>query len=676
MKYEYTDFGKVKSITDGTETQKYKYNGFGDVVEVGNDITINNFSYDIEGRLTSKTVRDKKMGEVKNNYTYDKRGNVTSIETGMGTEYITYDKAGRKVKKENNQSGVSKTYLYYVTGLVKDVITKQNDEILYTENYEYDPNGNKIYENLNGEIKKYAYDGMGRLKTVADNEGRITEYEFDNFGNISKEYDITERGVKTKQHYYDNLNRLILSQSPNETIKYEYDNSGNLTEKTTGRGKRLKTENYRYDGYNRLNEYISDGKVAEYTYNLEGLRESKKADGKYTRYVYDGMDIIGELNDTENYIYYRGTELIGYKDKTGTPFYYRTDNHGNVVSISDYLGKELKNYTYNAYGKTEGVKLNSNGEKTVIYQWKSENEKVHNPFGYCGEYTDPETGFIYLRNRYYDPTVGRFITEDPVRSGTNWYVYANNNPVNYIDPLGLDAIIITNKNSVGIEGVVTAGHTSAIYQGVNGEWYYTYWGNKAAAVIRIPNTYIKEYRRDGDIVVKSMNSLTDFNNSLNNFLSSNDLKNITSNYTNATYIVGDFTASLNTAYDDVNNAYINKHSKGTLITLSDGSKIFQGHNSPYNMWYRNCFDKTYDSLSKGTLANGTNVGTYMNELEFKGGLIPNKAISKFSEVFMNSSFTYEGAYSNLSNYATLYKQKSSWARKKSKASYANAVIGR
>ena len=60
----------------------------------------------------------------------------------------------------------------------------------------------------------------------------------------------------------------------------------------------------------------------------------------------------------------------------------------------------------------------------------------HNPFRYCGEYYDAESGFIYLRNRYYDPSTGRFITEDPARDGVNWYVYCSGNPVMFIDPSG------------------------------------------------------------------------------------------------------------------------------------------------------------------------------------------------------------------------------------------------
>ncbi|MDL2288354.1 RHS repeat-associated core domain-containing protein [Oscillospiraceae bacterium OttesenSCG-928-F05] len=59
-----------------------------------------------------------------------------------------------------------------------------------------------------------------------------------------------------------------------------------------------------------------------------------------------------------------------------------------------------------------------------------------NPFRYCGEYFDFETGRIYLRARYYDPVVGRFVSEDPARDGRNWYVYCGNSPIMFIDPSG------------------------------------------------------------------------------------------------------------------------------------------------------------------------------------------------------------------------------------------------
>ncbi len=79
-----------------------------------------------------------------------------------------------------------------------------------------------------------------------------------------------------------------------------------------------------------------------------------------------------------------------------------------------------------------------------------------NVFRYCGEYFDKETGTIYLRARYYDPTIGRMITEDPAQDGLNWYTYCGNNPSRFSDPSGLrweelsDLIAATFGSSEGL----------------------------------------------------------------------------------------------------------------------------------------------------------------------------------------------------------------------------------
>lgn len=100
---------------------------------------------------------------------------------------------------------------------------------------------------------------------------------------------------------------------------------------------------------------------------------------------------------------------------------YLYDGHGNVVDLVSSSGVE-KVYDYDAYGNQLSI---ATGDT--------------NPFRYCGEYYDEETGFIYLRARYYSPDVGRFISADPVKDGVNWYAYANNNPLSYVDPWGLRA---------------------------------------------------------------------------------------------------------------------------------------------------------------------------------------------------------------------------------------------
>ena len=60
-----------------------------------------------------------------------------------------------------------------------------------------------------------------------------------------------------------------------------------------------------------------------------------------------------------------------------------------------------------------------------------------NPFRYCGEYFDEETGFVYLRARYYSTDTGRFVSEDPIKDGNNWYVYCGNNPLCFLDSTGM-----------------------------------------------------------------------------------------------------------------------------------------------------------------------------------------------------------------------------------------------
>ena len=192
-----------------------------------------------------------------------------------------------------------------------------------------------------------------------------------------------------------------------------------------------------YDGYNRLSGYADEYTVSEYTYNLDGLRESKTVNNIKTRYAYDGANIISEITEENIYTYTRGTELIGYTSNSGDRLYYVQDGHGNVTALLNEDGTERKTYNYNPYGKEEEQILYPMGSKTAIMLWRLQVETPHNPFRYCGEYYDDETDLIYLRNRYYYNQTGRFITEDPIKDGLNWYSYCGNDPINNVDPWGL-----------------------------------------------------------------------------------------------------------------------------------------------------------------------------------------------------------------------------------------------
>ena len=177
---------------------------------------------------------------------------------------------------------------------------------------------------------------------------------------------------------------------------------------------------FTYDGFGQMTSSYVNGVTTTYAYRADGLRKSKTANGVITRHVWDGDQIVqdrtGWYTTTE---YVRGIRLIDtftYGDYAR--FTYIQNARGDVVGFVDGLTSIADTVDYDGFGTYESY-------------------TPTNPLGYCGEYRDAETGFIYLRARYYDPSIGRFTTEDPARDGLNWYAYCANNPVNFVDPWGL-----------------------------------------------------------------------------------------------------------------------------------------------------------------------------------------------------------------------------------------------
>ena len=120
--------------------------------------------------------------------------------------------------------------------------------------------------------------------------------------------------------------------------------------------------------------------------------------------------------------YLRGINLLA-GEAEGMVYYYILNERGDVAQLWGQSGTCKALYEYDAFGNER------NPEKGD-----------ENSFRYCGEYIDLETNTYYLRARYYNPTTGRFLSEDPARSGLNWYTYCNNNPIIFIDPSGLVAV--------------------------------------------------------------------------------------------------------------------------------------------------------------------------------------------------------------------------------------------
>ena len=177
----------------------------------------------------------------------------------------------------------------------------------------------------------------------------------------------------------------------------------------------------------------STGLNNSYTYDMDGLRLTKTVGSVEHKYVWQGSKLVAE--------YFGGTELEFFYDENGAPYafsykatasatpvmyYYVTNLQGDVVSILNASGTSVAEYSYNAWGKV----LSATGTMAAI-----------NPIRYRGYYFDSDSGLYYLKSRYYDPNLQRFINSDGQLAkkdfvGANLFAYCGNNPVNLSDENG------------------------------------------------------------------------------------------------------------------------------------------------------------------------------------------------------------------------------------------------
>lgn len=400
ISYTYAKTGAVLSESNSTATTSYTYDAMGRVVTEG----AASYTYDLNGNITSVTTGGRVVS-----YTYDRLNRMTSAVEGNITAAYNYNNLGHRTSTVISVGGTTAaqtTYTYNLAGLATTLVNKNGaDETLSSFTYTYAADGNILTEVANTgttETTTYTYDLLGRLIAEVGNAG-TRFYTYDTAGNRTQAIVDTDTTVC---YTYNSDGELTSETSNNgatsETTLYEYDANGNLTKKTKG----ISVTNYAYDIWNRM----TSADNASYAYNAQGLRVSKSVGNATTNFLLVGGNVWSD--GTTNYT--RGIELIS----NGTQLYLY-NVRGDVIQLLGFDGDVDKTYDYDAYGNEYARDLGDS-----------------NPFRYCGEYYDTETGFIYLRARYYDPMVGRFTSVDPIKSGLNWYSYCDNNPVTRIDPTG------------------------------------------------------------------------------------------------------------------------------------------------------------------------------------------------------------------------------------------------
>ena len=165
--------------------------------------------------------------------------------------------------------------------------------------------------------------------------------------------------------------------------------------------------------------------------------------------------------------------------RSGVTYYYHLNGHGDVIALSDELGNIVAQYDYDAWGNI----LSQSGSMAT-----------ENPYGYAGYYYDEETGLYYLRARYYDPEIGRFIRRDTVQK-INQYAYAENNPVMLIDPIGYSPSTVF-KNIYDTFNDLNKAEKRLLWSNPWKAWLAYNVANQAAAKIRqrFPNTIADTFR--------------------------------------------------------------------------------------------------------------------------------------------------------------------------------------
>jgi len=437
VEYEYDNIGHRTKVTDDYKTTSFKYDIFGNISKITfpNSESVQ-YLYDPLGKLLKLTYPDN--SEIY--YSYDHSGRLSEIKDVSGTTKYEYDERLNVLKKKILPNGTSTEFIYNAARRISNVIHKNKEgELIEEYGYEYDSNGNreKIEKITSSEQSNssYVYDKLNRVKKVKYSNDFFELYTYDELGNrISK---TTPNG--TVKYEYNEENRLIKAGDTN----FGYDNAGNLNKKvSSGR-----TAEYKYDADNLLISYVDNSNRIEFEYDSDGNRTAKIVNGVRTEYINDLASPISQVllkrvqkrffNEEKLIRYVYGSSKISQSCNGETQFYLYDSIGRNVCALIDSSGEMLSNYEYDSFGN---VTL--------------ENQKVKNVYKYCGEQFDEETGLIYLRNRYYDPQIGRFISKDKnfgdlySPQTLNPYVYVENNPVNFVDPLGFAALSPEEKEQV------------------------------------------------------------------------------------------------------------------------------------------------------------------------------------------------------------------------------------
>ena len=466
----YDDFNRVTGVVYGEETApryEYDYNAKGQVArvrdnllnrttqseydlanrpvrvktaEAGQHVYTGQVAYDnVYGNLSEFT---EKVGENRQEYGtkfgYDDENRPTSLTysvggTTIGQSTTTIDKLNRTTFSAVKLGSKTFTSEYhfaaggYGTGSVTNLVSSITQPGCNC-GYGYDDNGNIASATLNGKWTGYTYDALGQLIQVNDHSdtrsgenGTTWKYTYDLGGNILKKerfvYNDTTNPLETVTYTYGDANwRDKLTAVNGSTIRYD----------AIGNPLNDGTWTYTWQNGRQLQKMQKAGVTAEFVYNADGLRVQKTVNGVATKYTLHGKNIVHITSGTDElHFFYDAQNRPAVVVYNGTAYAYVKSLQGDIVAILDENGNTVVSYGYDAWG----APLWCTGELAETLG------KVQ-PFRYRGYVYDEETGLYYLRSRFYNSSLCRFIDMDCLIHSGNTFAYCCNSPASMHDVCG------------------------------------------------------------------------------------------------------------------------------------------------------------------------------------------------------------------------------------------------